>query len=126
MQIVAPAGGWLKALEKLRTEYFAVLERNLNCRVLVLIDCDQDPNRIVEAIGTMPEHLRERIFVLGTLRDPESLQSAMKMTLETIGEQIANECFEEEANVWKHPDLIHNQPEVASLKQSLFSAVFLA
>jgi chromosomal replication initiation ATPase DnaA len=110
--------------EKLRNDYFPVLERNHLSQVLILIDCDHEPERIVNALDGVPQHLKDRVFMLGALGEPETLKAAMKTTFEGLGVQIANECFEEEPNVWKHPELAHNRDEVARLKKSLFEAVF--
>ena len=38
IQILRPAGGWKKALDRLSDEYYRVLDANVKSRVLVLID----------------------------------------------------------------------------------------
>jgi len=124
IQIVSPAGGWKKALEKLSDDYYRILEANQNSRVLVIIDCDCDTERISRALDEVPEHLRDRVFIVGTKSEPELLRKTFNTSLEKIGQAIADECFDEEVKLWSHEQLIHNSSEVKRLKRDLFSIVF--
>ncbi len=124
LQIVAPAGGWSKALEKLKGEYYRVLESNPNSHVLVIIDCDQDSQRIPCALAKVPGHLQNRVFIIGTLSEPEELRKSLNGTLEMIGESVAQECYDPNQLIWKHDQLQHNSTEVIRLKSVLFPVVF--
>lgn len=124
IQIIGPAGGWKKALEKLSDDYYRILESNHNSRVLVIIDCDGDAERISRALGEVPAHLRGRVFIVGTMSEPEVLKKTFNTTLEKIGQAIADECFDENVKLWNHEQLIHNSSEVERLKRDLFSIVF--
>jgi hypothetical protein len=124
LQILSPAGGWLKTLEKLSADYYPILESNSNSHVLALIDSDGDDQRITSALGDIPVHLRDRVFILGTLSQPETLKRALNATLEDIGVGVADGCFKEESELWNHEQLTHNSAELARLKSSLFGVVF--
>ena len=124
IQIVAPAGGWVKALEKLEVDYFTLLRSNQNSHVLVLIDCDAKSNRINNAFAKVPSEIKERVFILGTLNEPEVLKRSLNTPLEKIGELIIEECFDANQKIWQHEQLKHNATEVARLKSVLFNIVF--
>ena len=124
IQILRPAGGWKKALDWLSDEYYRVLDEKANSRVLVLIDCDQDVYRIAGALDSVPEHLKDRVFILGAMSEPEKLKQELNLTFEKIGEEIANACFDDGVTVWNHDQLKHNASEVERLRSNLFSVVF--
>lgn len=124
IQVVPIAGGHLKAIEKLKTEYFPILESNSNSRIIVLIDCDNDANRIPKILADVPGHLQDRVFVLGALDEPESLKTALKLSAEKIGEKVADSCFDEKLNFWTHEQLEHNLAEVRRLRDRIAKEVF--
>ena len=124
LQVVTPAGGWSKAIEKLYSEYIPILNANANSHVLLIIDCDDDSSRIETALEAIPAPLKDRVFMLGTLHEPEALKADLRLGLEKVGETMANQCFDTHAEFWEHAHLRHNKSELARLKSTLFNAIF--
>lgn len=123
-QVVAPAGGWRKAIDKLKTQYFELLELNVKSHVLVLIDCEGDADRISNAMAEVPIQIKDRVFIIGTLSEPEVLKASLKTPIEKIGEMVVEDCFDSTHKIWMHDQLKHNAPEVSRLKTTLFKIVF--
>jgi hypothetical protein len=86
MQILPVAGGWMLAIAKLHNDYLPILKSNSKAHVVVLIDSDQYASRIDEELDKVPDELRNRIFMLGTMPAPESLKTSTCMHFEQIGD----------------------------------------
>jgi hypothetical protein len=125
IQIVPPAGGWEKALKKLADDYFPLVQSNANSHVLVLIDCDGNSERLADALAQVPKEIEDRVFIVGTLGEPEILKKSLNLPLEMIGGIVADECFDPDSKIWQHDQLKHNAVEVARLKSALSNAVFI-
>jgi hypothetical protein len=124
IQIVAPAGGWMKALERLKKDYFDLLRKNRKTHVMVLIDCDDEADRIKDALANVPTELKDRVFILGTLNEPEVLKKSLSIPLEEIGALVAEECFDGDRGFWQHHQLHHNSEELSRIEQALYHIVF--
>jgi len=72
-------------------------------------------DRLSEVLDSIPADLQDRVFVIGSAHDPETLRASTRQSLETMGSLLAQECrdenFEQEC-LWQHPQLAHNQREV--------------
>lgn len=90
----------------------------------MLIDFDSNTERLSYAKSQIPEDLKDRVFVLGVLSEPERLRSDIKKIFEGIGETLANECFDDTNKLWEHELLRHNKAElnrmILSVKPFLF------
>lgn len=126
VQVVGPAGGWVRVLEIFLKEYIPLLRQNNNTYVALLIDYDGQPaerrGRFRDAI---PEDLRARVFVVGPLDNPEALRQALGKSYEEIGGSLADDCDGDTADVWEHEQLHHNNDDriqmITSVKPFLFS-----
>ncbi len=92
--------------------------------MILLFDFDGDPNRIEIARTRIPKTLADRVFVLGVLRDPETLKSASRRSLESIGEQIARDCRNGNDATWSDPLLLHNAAELARMNKTVRPVLF--
>lgn len=124
IQVLAVAGGWLKVFEKFQAEYTSRLDRYLECQMVLLIDFDGQPNRAFEAMSKVPESLASRVFILGTLTDPEGLKKAGLGNFEAIGLALAQECREEVSKIWSHELLRHNASEMDRLRAIAWPILF--
>lgn len=88
LQIVNTAGGWLKVIDLIETEYIPILKKYPKSQVLGIIDCDNHPERIIESLNRFPEEFRDRIFLIGTLKDPQELKKNVNLSFERIGEDL--------------------------------------
>jgi hypothetical protein len=123
MQVLPVAGGWLHVLNRFETDEVAGMDRYPNRFMVLLIDCDGQEERLDDARERIPEHLKDRVFILGVLSEPEALQPDLG-SLETIGKKIAEDCRDETDAIWKHNLLRHNLIELARLRQHAGDILF--
>ena len=95
IQVMPVAGGWRKVIEVIEVEYCPILRRYPKASVLGLIDCDDHATRIGDQLARVPEDLKDRVFLLGVLQNPEALRANLEQNFETIGESLAEECATE-------------------------------
>src|SRR5947209_19235298 len=67
MQVLMVAGGWKNVLSHFKSDHIVEMERYSNRFMVLLIDFDENENRLETARAFIPEHLVDRVFVLGTL-----------------------------------------------------------
>jgi|SRR5579863_4691113 len=113
-QVLEEAGGWRQVIDRFLNVYAQQMERTPTRLMVLLIDCDNHPERLEAARDQIPQHLRDRVFIVGALKEPEDLKAALG-SFESIGLRIAQDCREGSAIVWGHPMLRHNAKEVDRL-----------
>src|ERR1700730_776598 len=84
--------------------------------MVLLIDFDDHVNRLHTMKTAIPEGLRDRVFILRTLTEPESLRQAGLGNYEIIGKGIADDCRGGTQTIWAHDLLRHNEGELARLR----------
>lgn len=124
IQVVPIANGWKKAVEELTNVYAPGMRQFPQRMIVLLIDFDEDENRLSYVKDQIPEDIKERVFIVGAQSDPENLRKATKKRLEDIGEALAKDCFDNTNELWGHDLLKHNKLEldrmVLSVKPFLF------
>ena len=125
IQVLPPSGGWKKVLEDLRNVHAPEMQKLPHRTIVLLIDFDGDERRLSYIESQIPEQLRDRVFVLGVLSEPENLRSDIQKSLESIGEALAKDCAENTNELWGHNLLKHNRTEldrmISSVKPYLFN-----
>ncbi|MSV28306.1 MAG: hypothetical protein EXQ52_06120 [Bryobacterales bacterium] len=84
--------------------------------MVLLIDFDGGQRRLDQAKAAIPDSLKDRVFVLGVLTEPESLRAKLEQTYEEIGHAMAEDCHQETTMTWGHELLKHNTSEVDRLR----------
>jgi hypothetical protein len=92
--------------------------------MVLLIDFDQRDNRFEYVKNQIPEHLAERVFILGVQSNPEELKRNLKINFEEIGDSLAVDCVESRNQLWGHELLEHNQPELERMIKSIKPYLF--
>ena len=92
--------------------------------MVLLIDFDGHPERLAEAKAAIPDHLVERVFVLGALTEPEALKEPGLDSFEQIGFGLAKDCREGTDKLWGLPLLRHNAPELERVLQHVRPILF--
>jgi hypothetical protein len=123
IQVRPEAGGWIKVLERFESDYVPGMNRYPGRFLVLLIDFDGNAGRLNDATNRIPEQLRNRVFILGTLREPEDLKRDLG-SYETIGSALAQDCREESDTIWSHPLLQHNSGELARLRHHVRPILF--
>lgn len=118
MQVLSVAKGWEKARDTAKTEYFPYLEKYPDAHMVLLIDFDSDLTRSQTLLEEVPEELRGRFFVVGTLTIPEKIKAG---SLEDVGKALIDACAADECpgSIWDHELLKHNVTEGARAKEAM-------
>ncbi|EDN69870.1 conserved hypothetical protein [Beggiatoa sp. PS] len=102
IQILPPAGGWTKVMDSFINTHVSGMYQYQDRMILLLIDFDQDEKRLDYLKNEIPNDMKERVFVLGTLSEPEELKKniANLNTFEAIGKALAQDCINETDKIW--------------------------
>jgi len=120
-----PTRGWKKALDALLRDHIEPLRSIRSRHVILLIDFDGDFKRRKEHFERqLPDEIRERIYLIGCLNEPENLKKDCNMTFEKIGTALAQSCLNGEDGLWSHAALAHNQAELDRLKKTVRPILF--
>ena len=124
IQVLPPAGGWSAVVEKFEKTYIPEMRKYLKTYVVLLIDFDGKEDRRETVRHKIPDDFKERVFILGVLKEPEDLKKSLKKKFEDIGETLAANCADNTGELWEHTLLRHNKNElermVAHVKPFLF------
>lgn len=124
-QVLQPANGWQAVLEAFDQNEVAGMRRWTPHRHLVLvIDFDGHPERLQYAKTKIPEDVRERVYIVGSLTDPQRLRAHLRKDLETIGQELATDCRNDTSTTCSHKLLHHNATELARLRTHVRSILF--
>lgn len=123
IQVLEEAGGWIEVLNHFNSDHVAGMERNTNRFMVLLIDFDNREERLQYAKARIPERLIDRVFILGSLSDPESLRANLG-SYETIGLAMARDCREGTETTWGRPLLRHNAGELERLRENVRPILF--
>ena len=115
MQVLKPAGGWSAVLSVFNSDHVTAMENNPHRYMVLMIDFDGDENRLEKLVIKIPSNLRDRVFILGSLIDPEALKAQLG-SYETIGRALASDCRDQTSRIWNHQLLLHNQNELERLR----------
>ena len=123
LQVLRVAGGWNEVLRRFNENQIHGMDRWPQRLMILLIDFDGEPDRLESAKAKIPGHLTERVFILGTLTEPEDLRADLG-AFESIGSELANDCLNETETTWGHPLLRHNVKEIVRLRESIRPILF--
>ena len=124
IQVLPEAGGWTQVLGRFKRNHVLGMDRYSDRFVVLLIDFDGQETRLEEAKAEIPNELSDRVFILGTLTEPESLKQAGLGSYDEIGLAIAKDCRDGTDIVWGHDLLQHNAPELERLLQHVRPILF--
>ncbi|MFH1117746.1 MAG: hypothetical protein V1792_27820 [Pseudomonadota bacterium] len=119
IQVLPPAGGWNEVLEHLRDVHAREMSKYLQRRMVLLIDFDEDSQRLSDVRKQISKDLTDRVFVLGVFSEPERLKTAIGKTLEEIGKALAQDCVNDTRTVWGHNLLNHNEGELDHMNRTV-------
>jgi hypothetical protein len=114
IQPLETAGGWTKVLDRFKSNEVSGMDKYPYRLMVLLIDFDGQDDRLEEAKAVIPEHLKNRVFVLGVWDEPEDLPGNLG-SLEAIGRALAQDCRHNTNTTWGHEMLSHNAAELERL-----------
>ena len=125
IQVLPEARGWKNIVEKFTNDYASTMRQYPHKMIALLIDFDEDENRLIYVKNQIPNDLKDRVFVLGVLSEPEKLRTDINKNFEKIGEALAKDCSDNTNELWGHDLLKHNKTEldrmILSVKPFLFN-----
>lgn len=126
IQVLPEAGGWLAALKQFQGNHVSGMQKFTERFLVLLIDFDGEFSTRIQSVKCgIPTDLQDRVFVLGSAYDPETLKVALGSgSLEKIGSDLAQDCREQTHTIWQHQQLQHNAAEVARLAACVRSFLF--
>lgn len=126
VQVLPKAGGWLKVLAAFEENHVFGLRKFPDRHLVLLIDFDEQVEERLERFRTaFPAEVADRVFILGSLDEPEPLRKAVGRSLESIGQALALACADGEPGLWSHPMLAHNQGELDRLTHKVKPFLFV-
>jgi hypothetical protein len=124
MQVLNPAGGRAKVLERFKSIHVVEMDRYPQRFMVLLIDFDEQEERVAKAKAEIPSHLTGRVFILGAWSHPEALKRARLGSYQTIGLKMAQDCREDTTTIWGHGLLRHNAGELDRLRERVRPILF--
>jgi hypothetical protein len=103
------------------SDHVAEMYRYSGRYMILLIDLDNDPERLNEAKTKIPADLSARVFLLGALSEPEALRTALG-SYETIGSAMGRDCREETEKTWGHDLLRPLLSKLGFLRRPIWTA----
>lgn len=123
IRVLEEAGGWKETLDRFCSIYAAEMDRFPARFMVLIIDLDGKLDRLDLAKRRVPEHLADRVFILGALNEPEDLKRELG-SYETIGLAMARDCRQGTDAIWANQQLRHNAAEIARLRLEVSPILF--
>jgi len=123
MQVLPVAGGWKEVMNRFESEHISEMIRHPQRFMVLLIDFDNQAERLQKAKAAIPREMTDRVFVLGALSAPEDLKNTLG-SYETIGSALARDCRDGTDATWGHTLLLHNASELDRLRQHVRPFLF--
>lgn len=124
MPVANIANGWLRVVEMFLSDHIVPMRRFPDRHLLLVIDFDQHPERREEILDKVPEDLRGRVYIIGSLDEPEHLISSMRTNAEKLGSDLAEDCARGTDEHWRHDMLAHNAAELIRLRTNVRHFLF--
>jgi hypothetical protein len=123
LQVLGLANGWLKGKDKILELSESRLREYEKAHALLLVDHDGDSARGSNIKDQISDDIKDRVFVIGVLTEPEELKSA-NQKYEQIGGLIADGCKDNNSDFWQHKLLVHNLEDVRRLSEAFHDLFF--
>jgi hypothetical protein len=125
IQVLPVAGGWPPVRDSFIKTHNAEMKRWPRRFMVLLVDFDEQLLTRVDAVmAEVDPAVHERVFVLGSLKNPEGLKTAGLGSFNTIGQNLATDCSENTTQTWSHRLLQHNAQELARMNSTLRDILF--
>ncbi|MGO9485004.1 MAG: hypothetical protein ACLPX9_10535 [Rhodomicrobium sp.] len=124
LQVEQVARGWRHVYEIFVSDYAPTMDKFEHRIIVLLIDFDDDLNRLQEVKRQIPAHLTNRVFILGARTEPEALKQAGLGAFEAIGRTMADDCRSGTQAIWAHELLRHNEGELNRLREAVYAILF--
>ena len=124
VRILPNAGGWREVVTRFNIDEAGKMRDYVERFIILLVDFDNKIERLNEVRVQIPDDLKDRVFILGALGEPEDLSKAGLGSGETIGTNLAKDCRENTDALWDHDLLRHNAGELDRLRKTVRPILF--
>jgi len=124
IQVLEVAGGWIEVLDRFKSDHISQMDKYQNRFIALLIDFDGKKERLGEAKAVIPNHLIDRVLILGVWTEPEPLRADLGRPYEQIGGEVAEDCRTGGDSTLKHDLLRHNVGELNRLRDRVRPILF--
>lgn len=100
------------------------LQKYKSSHAALIVDFDGKRERGSEIKQMVAEGVRDRVFVIGVLTEPEELRNVTRMKFEQLGSQIGEGCKGSSIGFWQHDLLVHNIEEIRRLSGAVRDIFF--
>jgi hypothetical protein len=118
VQVLPEAGGWTAVIDRFCHDEVGAMQNYPQRFIVLVLDFDNDPERLDKIKGRIPGNLLERVFVLGVLSEPEELKPKLGLHFEEIGKAMARDCQLGGDGIWNDKLLVHNAEELERIKDA--------
>lgn len=119
------ARGWERGRDKLLELCSGHLVKYTSAHAILIIDFDEQAQRASEIRDSVPDGLRDRVFIIGVFSEPEQLRRSTKKSYEQIGRMMAKGCKENNTDFWQKETLLaHNLEEIRRLSEAVHDLFF--
>ena len=115
----------MKVVDKFKEEYVPSMQKFQERRVVLIVDCDNDVERLQRIEDEIPPELSERVFVLGVLSNAEDLKRHIGLSYEKIGLLLAQDCASDTRTTWSHELLNVSQKQLDRMLQLVRPFLFV-
>lgn len=126
LKILSPARGCKKTADQFEKDIIPEMSKYPDMNVIMMIDFDEKQgsvNNFSYAKSKIPDNLKNRVFVLGVFSEPEKLKKG-NGSYETIGEKLAEDCYNNTHTLWQHQLLKHNHRELHRMSPIIKPIIF--
>lgn len=125
IQVLPVAGGWAKVRDDFANIHCYELEKCKERYLVLVVDFDDMDSRLAEMSKVVPEHLRDRVIIIGVKTNPEDLRAELNIGYENIGLQLAESCRSDPSmRAWSHELLAHNAAELERVAPAIRAILF--
>src|SRR5713101_4975757 len=123
MYVLDVANGWTRVVDLFVSVHIDEMRRRPTRFMVLLVDFDEDQNRLQKVKSAIPADLIDRVFVLGAWTKPEDLRHDIG-PYGKVGSDMAADCRDGTDKTWGRPLLRHNGGELDRLRQHVRSILF--
>ena len=126
IQVLQPAGGWLKVLQSFTDTHIPGLRRYAERLFILMIDFDGIDARLKKVQAAIPDEFLRRVFVLGARTEPENIKRAIPgiSSYEKIGWALAEDCMAGTMTTWGQRELNCNIGELERMRTTVTPCLF--
>jgi len=126
VKVLPPADGWINLVDEFVDDHATEIKKYPKRMMILLMDFDKDyPNRLKSVQDRISKDIKDRVFIVGVLSEPERLRTSVSKSFKDIGRTLSEDCYNKNYNgLWIHALLRHNTNELNRMISSVRHFIF--